>query len=189
MADAMNHPVLRALIPLLASAALSGCSTPAGYPSLARRPAEGTVWAAAQEEGDGRISGSAPAVAPASDAAVSETPVSPDLASRLVQLSDSARAAHARFASTKARAAQLVSAARGAAVASEAWSVATVALADLESARSEAMVSLGELDRLYVAERIDGGDGHAIAAVRDQVTAWVADEDAVLADLGGQMKG
>jgi len=78
---------------------------------------------------------------------------------------------------------------RALAVASESWSQATVALASLESRRSDAMIALAELDPLYVKERIDGGDGGAIAAVRDQITAWVADEDAVLADLRGRVAG
>lgn len=112
-----------------------------------------------------------------------------ELTARLEQLRLSASQAHARFNARRARTATLTGAARGAAVGSDAWAVATVAVADLESARSEAMVALGELDRLYAAERIDGGDGGAIAAVRDQVTAWVADEDAVLADLAGRLRG
>jgi hypothetical protein len=65
--------------------------------------------------------------------------------------------------------------------------VASIALADLSSARSRTAVALADLDQLYVAQRVDGGDGIAIAAVRDQVTAWVADEDAVLADLVGRL--
>jgi hypothetical protein len=185
----MTNSMIRALIPLLLSATLAACTTSADYPSLARRPAEAAVWDPAAPGDDGRVSGSAPVASAADDAAVSQAPVSAELTTRLAQLENAARAAHARFAAKRARAGQLVAAANGSAVASEAWSVATVAMAELESARSDAMVSLGELDRLYVAERIDGGDGSAIAAVRDQVTAWVADEDAVLADLGGRMAG
>ncbi|MEY4159923.1 MAG: hypothetical protein RLZZ136_544, partial [Pseudomonadota bacterium] len=49
------------------------------------------------------------------------------------------------------------------------------------------MVVLADLDALYVKDRIDGGDGGAITAVRDQITASVADEDAVLADLKGRL--
>ncbi len=137
----------------------------------------------------GRAAGSASTVAAAPDTFVTQTPVSAELAERLTQLHDLARGAHKRFSSKRDGASSLVAAARGSAIATEAWSVATVAIADLESARSDAMVSLGELDRLYVSERIDGGDGIAIAAVRDQVTAWVADEDAVLADLGNRLGG
>ena len=175
------------LLPLLASTLfagtlVSGCSSSEGFPSLEKRAAEdGAVG------GSARITGSAAVALVAPDAAASEAPVSADLTARLAQLDDAARAARTRFDGKRGRTAQLVSAAQGAAVASEQWSVATVALADLTSARSDAMVSLGELDRLYVAERINGGDGSTIAAVRDQVTAWVADEDAVLADLESRM--
>lgn len=175
-------PILAAAIPLLI---LTGCASARDYPSLTRRPAE---------KDNGRISGGAPVVASAPNASASQMPVAADLTTRLAQLEQSAREAHARFGTARARASSLVSAARGAAVASERWSVATVAIAELESSRSDAMVSLGELDRLYAEARIagqndDGGDGGAIAAVRDQVTAWVADEDAVLADLGSRMPG
>ena len=115
--------------------------------------------------------------------------ISANLAARLRELGSAAREAHGRFEAKQARARQLTAAARGAAPGSEAWSVATIAVGELEAARSDAMVSLGELDRLYAQERIDGGDGGAIAAVRDQVTAWVADEDAVLVELAGRLKG
>lgn len=177
--------------PLAALVLLSACASQGEFPSLAKRPAELALEAAPAPApvAPGRISGSGAPASPAPDAVVSQRPVSADLTARLGQLQDAARAAHDRFTGKRALAGQLVSAASGAAPASEAWSVATVAVAELESARSDAMVSLGELDRLYAAERVDGGDGGAIAAVRDQVTAWVADEDAVLAELGGRMKG
>lgn len=154
---------------------LAGCGSTKGYPSLAKRPQE-------------RISGSAP-VAPATAAPEALTPpVDPALDSRLAQLRDQARAAHDRFTAQTSRTRQLVNAAQGAAIASESWSVASVALAELESRRSQAMVALGDCDALYVKQRIDGGDGSSIAAVRDQITAWVADEDAVLADLRTRIK-
>lgn len=152
---------------------LSACGSAAGYPDLARRPAE-------------RISGSAE-VAPPS-VVTPPAPLSPEMAKRIAQLAANARSAHAAFTSGKGKAESLSNAARGTAVSSEAWVVATVALAELESRRSEAMISLAELDSLYARTRIDGGDGISIAAVRDQVTAWVADEDAVLAELRGRLK-
>lgn len=189
MTHALPRKTIRLMLPLLAIPLVSACASADGFPSLARRPAEKGAWTTANAAGTGQVTGSAAAIAPASDSAVTQTPVSDDLPARLAQLQEAARAAHERFTSKRASAAQRVAAAHGSAVASEAWSVATVAVADLESARSDAMVSLGELDRLYVAERIDGGDGVAIAAARDQVTAWVADEDAVLADLGGRLGG
>ncbi|MBC2665810.1 hypothetical protein H7F51_09765 [Novosphingobium flavum] len=184
------------IAPLAALVLLSACGSQGEFPSLAKRQAElalearpaGSPPAPAAAGAPGRITGSGAPAAPAPDATASERAVSGDLAARLRELGDSAREAHDRFGEKRERARQLVAAANGAQVASEAWSVATVAVADLESARSDAMISLGELDRLYAAERIDGGDGVAIAAVRDQVTAWVADEDAVLAELGNRLK-
>ena len=188
----IRPPASPAFVAALAAASvLSGCGSQGEFPSLARRPGEVPLMVepGATVNADGRPGGSAAPAGPGGDVATSQQPVSAELGTRLAQLERSAREAHARFEGKRARAGQLASAARGAAVASEPWAVATVAVADLESARSDAMVSLGELDRLYAAERIDGGDGGAIAAVRDKVTAWVADEDAVLADLAGRLKG
>jgi len=133
----------------------------------------------------------APAAAtPVAPAAVApQLPLPADLAGQLAALAARARAAHDDFSGKRARTASLVSAASGAAPASEAWSVASVAFAELSSARGQTATALADLDQIYTAQRIDGGDGQAIAAVRDQVTAWVADEDAVLAGLAGRLGG
>ncbi len=177
MTNRMNRPslpilALTLLVTPALSGLLSGCGSTASYPSLARRPAE-------------RITGSAAVVAPATALPA------PDLAaqSRLARLHEMASTAHAQFNSAVPAASRLVAAAEGAAVASESWSVASVALASLESRRSDAMIALAELDSLYARERVDGGDGVAIASVRDQVTGWVADEDATLAQLRGRVAG
>jgi hypothetical protein len=153
---------------------LSACGSNSGYPSLAKRPAE-------------RITGSAQPVA--AETATPPAPTIPDsnLQARLAGLQDQAREAHRQFSAMRGKVAQLTSAAKGAPVASEAWSVASIGLAQLESRRSQAMIALADLDSLYARARIDGDDGVTIAAARDQVTAWVADEDAVLADLRGQL--
>ena len=159
-----------AILPLLLTACASGSD---GFPSLARRDAE-------------RVSGTiAP---PAPPVVVAPDPVSPELSVRLAQFESRARAGHAKFQARESRARQLVGAARGAAVASESWSVATVAVAELEAARSQVMISLADLDSLYAAERIVGSDGTAIGAVRDAVTALVTDEDRVLAGLGSSLR-
>ena len=164
------RPALLLALSMLASA----CSTAEGeFPSLARRPAE-------------RVTGSVePAPAPPISPLVE--PVAPDLAARLTRIEASARAGHAKFLSRERRARSTVSAARGAAVASERWAVATVAVAELEAARSEVMIALADLDSLYVAERVAGSDGFAIGAVRDRVEALVRQEDRVLAELGNRL--
>lgn len=159
---------------LLAASALSlaGCANDiAEYPSLARRQAE-------------RVSGAAlPAAAstqpgPAPSAAV---------LSRLDSLVSTARAADERFSAREAQARALVGSATGAALGSESWAVASVALSQLESARSDAMVALAELDELYAAARIDAADARAIAAARDTVIALVARQDHVVGELGERL--
>ena len=74
-------------------------------------------------------------------------------------------------------------------MASERWAQASVALAVLESRRSEVIVALGDLDTLYVRHRTDGEEAAEIAEVRDSVTALIADEDAVLESLRGKVAG
>lgn len=177
---------------LLGPALLGSCASPNQFPSLIKRPNELAA--------EGRISAcgipvAPPLVPPPSPAATPpQLPLPADLAGRIAALESQARAAHADFAEKHGRAASLVSAAAGADRASDAWSVASVALAELSTARSQTATALADLDQLYAAARVngqsvDGGDGQAIAAVRDQVTAWVADEDAVLAGLVGRLGG
>ncbi len=160
--------VLLLTLPLAACAAGND-----GYPSLARRPAE-------------RVTGTAAPVAPVAE--LTPAPPSPELAGRLGQLIAQAQVADAKFTARAGETRRLVGAASGAAVASEPWSVATVALAALESARSDAMIALADLDALYAAERVAGGDGVATGEARDRVLTLVAGEDTVLADLRGRMR-
>ncbi len=165
----------RALAATALALLLSACATPDGaFPSLARRDAE-------------RVAGTInpPVVTPI---APSPEAADPALAARLDQIEARARAGHARFQSRESRARRLVSAARGAAVASESWSVATVAVAELEAARSQVMIALADLDALYTAKRVAGEAAAPIALVRERVTALVMQEDAVLADLGNTLR-
>lgn len=159
----------------LAALLLSGCAADnAAYPSLARRPAE-------------RVSGTAEVVAAAPTQFPPAPPPSADLIARLGQLSDQAQAAHGEFSSRRAEAQRLVNAAGGASVGGEGWAQASVALAGLETARSQAMIALADLDALYAAERIAGSDVTAIAATRDRVIGWISEEDQVLAQLRGRV--
>ena len=159
-------------------ALMAACTTAQGhaYPSLAIRPGE-------------RVSGTAqPVPAPAAPPATAAT------GSRTAQLRTQARAAHTRFGERRASATTLSAAARGAAVGSEAWSDAQIALASLEAARSEAMIALADLDSLYVTARIDAvptegsGDVDAIGAAREDVIAMIGEEDATLAALRGRVR-
>lgn len=168
------------IVSLALGLSLTACTASSDYPSLSIRQAE-------------RISGSASVVTAQPGPPALPAP-NPEFASRLAQLVDQARGAHQRFSNRRGNAEQRVSTASGAAVASEAWSVANVALADLEASRSEAMVALGELDAIYAAEAIAATESgnpskrDAAATARDQVTAIVGEEDDVLARLRARLR-
>lgn len=163
------------LIPAAAAFMLTGCGADTvNYPSLARRPAE-------------RISGTSPVVIPDPAATEIPAPPSPELTARLAQLLDTARTANTLFKARETKAEALTNAAAGAPVASEGWSVATIALADLESARSNAMIALADLDALYAAARVSGGEANAINLARDQVIALVGGQDRALMALRSKL--
>lgn len=173
---------MRALPCLLAVAiALSGCANGGRpYPSLDRRPAE-------------RPSGSGVPAAPATQAPVRTEPAG-DLVARLAALRLEARTAHEAFAAARPSATRAVEAARGGGVGSESWSVAQIAVAGLDSARSRAMIALADLDSLLVTAAVANADTPtpdlaAIRAVHEEVSGWVAEDDAVLARLRGQLPG
>ena len=172
---ARNGPILAGLV--LASLVLDGCAQRGTYPSLARR---------SQEIDGGRIAGSLPAPADTTPADTTPAaPASPVATTSLAELRSRAEGSHQRFAAQRAKDGPAIASGRKAGEGSEAWALGSAALADLIAEHDATVAVLAEIDSLYAAERIDGGDGGAIAAVRDQVTAWVADEDAVLAELVG----
>jgi hypothetical protein len=150
---------------------LAGCATAddGEYPSLAIRDAE-------------RVSGTlqppAPYVPP---------PTPPAVADRLQQLSGEVASAHRAFSAEAPRVRSVVQAARGSGPGSESWSVAQVALAGLESARSKAMIALADLDRLYVNAATQGGELTRIAADRDAAIALVEEENATIRTLLGSL--
>lgn len=167
----MPHALPRPIVLLLIAATLPLGACASGqesFPSLARRPIE-------------RISAAAP-VAATTDV----PPPAPPSAAVLNQIDlalAQARDADASFRQHENRTRQLVIAARTATIASEGWSVATIAVSDLESSRSNAMIALADLDALYAKARVGGEDTIAIGAARDQVIATIRQQDAVLADL------
>lgn len=165
MAMAMNR-ILACLIPALL---LGACSTtPAEYPSLARRPIE-------------RVSGTLPPPPPPS------APVDPAVLGRLDSLLERVRAADARFRAAEPGVRRQVVAAGGAPLASEAWSVATVALSGLQAARSEAMIALADIDAIYAAGRIAGEPAVEALAAREAAAAIVQAQDRVIADLAERL--
>jgi hypothetical protein len=156
----------------LAALLVTGCASPGKYPSLALRDAERSTRAT----GTLQPAEAAPYVPPA-------TPT--ETLDRLGRLAAEAQGAHQAFLAAAGRARGPAAAARGAAEGSNAWSIAQIALADVESSRSATMISLAELDRLYVDAELAGGDLTRIGATRDEVAALVAGEDETLDELRG----
>src|SRR5690606_20922674 len=153
------------VLPALSAALLAGCASPAGdYPSLAIRDSE-------------RIAGTLSPAAPAPY--VPPQPASAVLG-QLGALAQAAEAAHEAFLAEAPRASATVENARGAAVGSESWARAEVALASLTSARSRTMEPLADLDRLLVDAAVAGNALAPIAATRDVVEAQVAAQDAAI---------
>lgn len=159
---------------------LAACAGNAGsYPSLAMREAE-------------RVSGTAEPAS--SEPTPAPPPITGELSERIAALVASARRAHQDFLARQADTRHAVSTSAGAAVASEGWTQALVALAGLEALRSGALVSLAELDQLYAAERIAYPDAPtpsalAIEEARGQVHGWVEQENETLASLSRRFGG
>ena len=180
------HRIPALLAPITAASLLTACAAANDYPSLARRPAE----TGAAERPSGSAEPVAPAPLPAPPA-----PPSEELTPRLNQLTGQARAAHQRFTAKRGAAERTVGSAGRAATGSENWSVATVALSDLESSRSDGMIALAELDQLYNDQAIaasQSGDTTVVDAIADQrdlVIALIGEEDEVLARLRGRLGG
>ena len=169
----------RALLIATTSCALllGGCSDRGDYPSLARRPAE-DVYATAR---------AAPVPPPPRPA------VSAGLPGKLSALLATAREAHDSFVARQPAATRTVSAASGAAKGTEAWSVASVAVAGLESARSRLGLPLADLDRLEAeaSNRVAEGDDADFKAVREtraQVDALASSESEVIDSLLGRLR-
>ena len=168
-------------IAALAALMLSACASGGEYPSLARRDVE-------------RIRGIAEPVPAQTPPPEISAPPDANLEERLASLIEQAKAAHERFSSNRQRTERLIAAAAGAKIASERWSVASVALAELESARSNAMIALADIDGLYAAERVEhfqaeSNTARAIAHARDTVSVLITEQDSVLAGLRRRLAG
>ncbi|MCJ2183151.1 hypothetical protein MTR62_10670 [Novosphingobium sp. 1949] len=165
-------PLLLAL-PLLSAA----CSTSADYPSLSLRKAE-TQMRAQRAASDNAAT--APAL-PSADT---------NLTTRLAGLVAVARQADASFARQRPVTERAIAAAG--APASDSWSLAQVALSQLQSSRSSAMTALADLDQLYVDAREESPvtpspKAEAIATARDTVAAILAEQDSTLDTLSARL--
>ena len=61
-------------------------------------------------------------------------------------------------------------------------------MAELEGARSRAMIALADLDRLMVEAAVEGGALERIVAVRNTVIAQVDEQNATIEDLLGALQ-
>jgi hypothetical protein len=126
------------------------------YPSLAKRPVE-------SRDRDAEIAAKA-----AANEAAANKPVAEDsaLAARVQDLAQRAAKASSAFDSGLAAGQRSVTAAKGAAVGSEAWVVAQKAISGLDADRYDSVSALAELDTLYT-ERWNAEDpARALADTR-----------------------
>lgn len=166
---------------IMVSIPLSACATKVDYPSLARRDAE-------------RITGTAQPAAPSPAPSPAPPPPDAQLSARIAQLVEQARVANGRFSQQRGHTERLVAQGAGSAKSSESWAVASVALAQLESARSDTMIAMATIDEIHAADAMahyntPSGDKPAIAAASAQVTGWIDQQDAVLNALGRRLGG
>ena len=155
---------------LLAALSLGACAQDSGeFPSLAKRPAERVT----------ATYGTPPAP-------VTRAPLplpSPQVLGEVDSLVAMAQRADGRFRRGEATARRLVGQAGRARLGSEPWAVATMAVSELEAARSQAMVPLAELDRMFADAMTRGEDVTRIADARDRVIGIIARQDQTLIRL------
>lgn len=163
--NAMHFPAAALLT--FTCLALGACATPEGYPSLAVREGE-------------RVTGSLERPEPR---AYVPPPVEPEQLGRLEALLRQVARAHDNFLASVPEARRAVNAASSARVGSENWAVAQVALADLESIRSGAMIALADINRLYVDAATEGRQVAAIEEARSEAIELVGEENEVISEL------
>lgn len=151
----------------------SGCSsTPDDYPNLAIRDIE-------------RVS--TQMNPPVSKPWTAPQPGKDRLAS-ISELTSRAQKAHDHFMDGAQKANQEISKASGAAIGSERWSVAQIALAHLETKRNDALIALADLDRIFVTASTDGESLGEIGPAQTRVEQLVTQENAIIAELSKKLK-
>ncbi len=174
-------PALALAIALLA---LAGCASAnrSRFPSLQRRAAErayGTVL---------------PVAGPNTSAEAAALPAGAGIAARIAALREQANEAHRAFSAQRAQTARLAATARGATPGSDAWSAAQIALAGLDSARSQGMIAMADLDRMLIAATeaaVTGGDAdlRLVKPAHAEVQRMLSEENGAIAQLRGGISG
>lgn len=171
------HPRAAFLLPL---ALLAGCASSMDSPSLAIRPSEAAA----------AIDAARPAVATTPITIAERLPLEPAMIARLEKSTSAARASVAPFAKATEPARAAVAGAAGAAVSSEPWVAAQVAISRLERTREASANALAEVDALG-REIVASGknyDRDAFAAMQAVVAEIDADQRAQLSALIGRLK-
>lgn len=166
---------------LMLTTTLGGCLEPMDdRPSLARRDVE-------LRDRQAEAKAPPPAI---------ESITDPSLARDLTALLARADKAEADFAVARSAAQQAANAARGAAVGSEAWSVAQTRISALDSPRRELSQLLGDLEVLYVdrlqkeaSGDVAPGGAAQIDQTREHVLSLVTSQDAVINALTSGLSG
>ncbi len=144
---------------------MTGCAgDPELYPSLSIRDEE-------------RISGTFEPVEPE---VYEPVPIASETLGRIDALREQARLANERFLAAAERLRGPIAQARGAEPGSISWSKAQVALAELQSSRSDAMIALADLDAIYLETQLESGNPERIATARSEVAALVASQDRLI---------
>jgi hypothetical protein len=146
---------------------LQACSTSDGYPSLDIRDSERVSVTMAAPDSAGFIP------FPATQATIDD----------LELAAANALAAHQRFVAAAGGVQAPVSRAAGAAIGSEEWAVAEIEIAGLESLRSDTMLALADIDRIFVTAVVEGEEFEAATQTRDEISRMVAEQDRVIAAL------
>ena len=168
---------MRRLTTLAMLFTLAGCAAAKDeYPSLQIRDVE-------RAQGQFTPTPAAPLDVPPVPVAIPGT-----LAEQLATLGQQAQASHQAFLKQVPATSRLADAARGSAIGSDAWASAQVALASLDSARSNTAISLADLDTIQISRVTASENTAAVDAVRAQVLALVKQEDDTLAELRANLR-
>lgn len=170
-------------LPIGAALLVGGCGRLGRYPPLGLRPAELAYMNAAS-----------------TPAQTEEAPgeATADTLARIDSLRTQARQAADTFAIRAKEAERLTAAARGTGTGGDAWAAATVAMASLDSARSDTAMPLADLDSLLVTKSLAAAETEdaahkaerdAVARADDDVAKLLGEEDARLAKLRAVMPG
>lgn len=166
----------RAIVLICAPLLASACATPSGdgYPSLAKRPVEGTLSTRPPEP--------QPAPPP--------LPADATLAERIARYRSDAAIGESRFRAALGAAQSRALSAAGSGVSSEAWLEAQMAISAADAARGPSVAALASLDTLQTA-RIDGGDNGGIIELAEtlaDVTAMVEAQNKALHALSASLR-